>query len=246
MERKTHLADRSNYGSARKASQIKYLIIHYTANDGDSDEGNGNYFSNPLNPKSSAHYFVDDDSCTQSVPDLYVAYSVGGSKWNDCAQTGGGTMYGIINNTNSISIEMCDAKRDGVIQATEQTMANTAILAKELMKKYNITIDRVYRHFDVNGKHCPAYMMDASKWAAFKARLTEEEDIVTQAQFNQMMEVYLADLATQPPADWSLEDRTWAEQVGLIKGDETGNKQYKSFLTREQMAVLMHRLHDMG
>ena len=33
----------------------------------------------------------------------------------------------------------------------------------------------------------------------------------------------------------------WAEKTGLIAGDETGNKQYRSFLTREQFAVLLHR-----
>ena len=32
-----------------------------------------------------------------------------------------------------------------------------------------------------------------------------------------------------------------AEETGLIAGDETGNKQYRNFLTREQFAVLLHR-----
>lgn len=33
-----------------------------------------------------------------------------------------------------------------------------------------------------------------------------------------------------------------AEEKGLIKGDENGNKQYKAWVTREQMAVFMQRL----
>lgn len=49
-------------------------------------------------------------------------------------------------------------------------------------------------------------------------------------------------LAKQEPADWSKEERQWAEDNGLIKGDENGNKQYKAWVTREQMAVFMQRL----
>lgn len=169
---KTNLASRKNYGSARSAADIKYIVIHYTGNDGDHDEGNATYFKNYV-VNASAHYFVDDDSITLSVPENFVAWSVGGMKWKDCATTGGGTMYGQITNANSISIEMCDTMRNGTIKATEQTMANTAALVKDLMKKYSIDIDHVCRHFDVTGKHCPAYFMNADAWAEFKERLVE-------------------------------------------------------------------------
>lgn len=175
---KTNLANRANYGQQRLLSRIKYIVIHYTANDGDSDESNANYFHNKV-VKASAHYFVDDDSITQTVPDDYVAYAVGGNKWNDCAKTGGGKLYGIANNTNSISIEMCDTVKDGKILATETTMTNTAELTKILMKKYNVDIDHVIRHFDVNGKHCPAYLMDEMAWSKFKKRLCSVTEPVT-------------------------------------------------------------------
>lgn len=170
---KTNLANRQNYGGARTASQIKYIVIHYTANDGDHDEGNANYFKNNV-VKASAHYFVDDDSITISVPDLFTAWAVGGTKWKDCATTGGGTMYGKITNANSISIEMCDTQKDGTLKATEKTMANTAALVKDLMKRYNVPIENVYRHFDVTGKHCPAYFMNHTAWAEFKERLKDD------------------------------------------------------------------------
>ena len=180
---KTNLANRQNYGSARSADKIKYIVIHYTGNDGDHDESNGNYFKNNV-VKASAHYFVDDDSITISVPELFTAWSVGGTKWKDCAATGGGTMYGKITNTNSISVEMCDTQRNGTLMATEKTMANTAELVKELMKKYNVDADHVYRHFDVTGKHCPAYFMNAYAWAEFKARLKESDTVETYKTIN--------------------------------------------------------------
>lgn len=173
---KENLANRKNYGSARAADQIKYIVIHYTGNDGDHDEANATYFKNNV-VSASAHYFVDDDSITQSVPDNFIAWAVGGTKWKDCAATGGGTMYGKITNANSISVEMCDTKKDGRFQASEQTMENTVTLVKSLMKKYNIDVNGVYRHFDVTGKHCPSYFMNASAWEAFKAKLKESDTV---------------------------------------------------------------------
>lgn len=74
------------------------------------------------------------------------------------------------------------------------------------------------------------------------AELKGESDM-THEQFNEMMDVYLADLARQEPEEWSEEARKWAEETGVIKGDENGNKQYKSFCTREQMVTFLHRLH---
>ena len=167
---KTNLARRENYGGTRYDSSIKYIVFHFTANDGDTDEANATYFHNKV-VKASAHYFVDDDSVTQSVPDNYVAYSVGGKKYSDCNKTGGGKLYGVAKNANTLNIELCDTKRDGKIMATEATLANAAELCKVLMKKYNIDVDHVIRHFDVNGKHCPAYFMDETAWANFKKRL---------------------------------------------------------------------------
>ena len=210
---KENLANRSNYGCSRTADQIKYIVIHYTANDGDRAAANANYFKNNV-VKASAHYFVDDDSIMQSVPDLFIAWSVGGTKWKDCATTGGGKMYGKITNANSISVEMCDTKKDGTIIASEQTMANTAMLVKSLMKKYNVDINHVYRHFDVNGKHCPAYLMNDAAWAAFKERLKErpkESDTMT---------VYktLKDIPS-----WALPTINKLIAHGSLKGDANGD-----------------------
>ncbi len=159
-------ADRRNHGGTRRSSSIKYLVYHFTANKTDKAKSNANYFKNNV-VKASAHYFVDRTSVYQSVPDLTVAYSVGGKKYSDCKATGGGSMYGKITNANSISIEMCSD--NGAISAS--TVNNAVALGKKLMKKYNIPLSRVFRHFDVNGKHCPGwngwYGKDSSKWNSF-------------------------------------------------------------------------------
>ena len=50
---------------------------------------------------------------------------------------------------------------------------------------------------------------------------------------------------TRGAADWSAEAREWAEKNGLIVGDGNGNKQYRSFVTREQLAVFLKRLREL-
>lgn len=159
--------NKANYGSARSADRIKYIVLHYTANKTDTAKANAMYFKNNQ-VKASAHYFVDDAEIYQSVEDLKTAWAVGGGRWSDCNSTGGGTMYGKITNSNSISIEMCS--KDGAI--TEATQKNAVELTKRLMATYNIPIENVYRHFDVNGKHCPGWdgwwNNGFTKWIAFK------------------------------------------------------------------------------
>lgn len=153
---KTNIANKNNYGKARDVSSIKYIVLHYTANDGDTDENNGKYFKNNI-VKASAHYFVDDDSITQSVPDNYVAYSVGGNKYSDCSITGGGKYYNKATNSNTLSIEICDDVKNGVVYPSVKTIENAIEFTKTKMKEYNIPKENVIRHFDVNGKKCPAY-----------------------------------------------------------------------------------------
>ena len=71
----------------------------------------------------------------------------------------------------------------------------------------------------------------------------EEEEEMTQEKFNEMMDNYLIELAKKEASPWSAEARAWCEANGIIKGDERGNKMYKKFLTREEIATLIYRLH---
>lgn len=147
MNLKTNIANRNNYGESRPTGDIEYLVIHYTANDGDTDENNGKYFKNNV-VKTSAHYFVDDDSVTQTVPDNYTAWHCG---------TKGTYRHKTCRNANSIGIELCDDVKNGKIYPSEKTIQNALELTKFLMKKYGIPASNVIRHYDVTGKLCPAY-----------------------------------------------------------------------------------------
>ena len=232
------LANPKNYGGSRNDSQIRYLVFHYTANDGDKAMNNAKYFKNNV-VKASAHYFVDDEFVYRSVPDLKVSWSVGGNKYANADKTGGAKMYGVINNTNSISIEMCDTIMNGIYQASEATLQNAAELGKKLMKQYNIPIKNVYRHFDVTGKHCPSYLINESKWAAFKSRLEDEEMDVKKLSDDDI--VYLITRYNQIVKDRGISSSLKNEFEAAKVAGITDGSNPQGIPTRAQVAVMVYR-----
>lgn len=215
------LAAPGNYGGSRAAGQIKYLVLHYTGNDGDSAANNAAYYQTNV-VEASAHYFVDDRTVWRSVPDLTVAWAVGGKKYANAHLTGGGTMHGIVTNTNSISVELCDTVHNGVYQATEATLSNAAALCRALMERYGIPVENVVRHFDVTGKHCPSYLVNDRKWAEFKQRLEKPK------------------MDNKPTAAHEAGVK-WAVENGILKGDTNGDLMLSQPVTRQQMATMLYR-----
>lgn len=148
----------SNYNHS-SGNTKKYLVMHDTGNYIDTDEGNAHYFCEG-DKQSSAHYFVDEDSITQVVEDDMASWHCGD----------GNMKYGI-GNHNSIGIEMCN----DFGSILEGTINNTLDLVVFLMKKYNIPIEKVVRHYDASRKNCPQNMNkdgNWSGWVAFKNQLS--------------------------------------------------------------------------
>lgn len=157
-------AHSSNFCTNRTQA-IKYIVIHYTANDGDTAKNNADYYARtPL--KASAHYFVDENEIWQSVKEGDTAYHCGADIY----------MHKECRNSNSIGIELCSRQyKNGSYYFKEETLIRGAQLVKELMEKYNISAENVIRHFDVTGKICPAPMVnDEILWQKFKERLTQK------------------------------------------------------------------------
>ena len=169
--------------------EIKYLAIHFTAGSS-SKAGSAKSVKHVFESrKASADFAVDDQDIVQFNPDLknYYCWAVGD----------GNGKYGVTNK-NSISIEICSSLKKGASAAvpnhsgwyfTDAALENAVKLSKYLMKKYNIPIDRVIRHYDASRKSCPGlvgwndgtlYKEDGSKtkeknnsneWIKFKKKL---------------------------------------------------------------------------
>ena len=165
---KTIKSNKANYGGSRSVSDIKYIVIHYTANKTDKAVSNGNYFKNNV-VKASAHYFIDDTMVVTSVKPNYVAWAVGGH-YSDSVY-GGGEFYGKCTNANSVSVELCCTNYG----FSDATIDIAVVFVKELMKKYNVPVSRVIRHMDVNRKVCPLpFIKDEKAWNKFKNRLVDK------------------------------------------------------------------------
>lgn len=157
------LSDNRNYYSYSNRN-VKYIVIHYTGNSSDTAKANANYF-NSGSRGASAHYFVDNHNCYQSVALNNAAWAVGGTKsykHSDCR------------NLNSVSIEMCTS---GNYTVSEQTEINAAHLCAELCNLLGITADKVdayvLRHYDVWAKDCPHGWTgnNNNRWNSFKNRI---------------------------------------------------------------------------
>lgn len=156
-------AHKSNFGGSRKTSAIKYIVIHYTGNKGDTALNNCKYFQG-ANRQASAHYFVDGSTYIyKSVPVTSAAWSVG-KKYTE--GKGGGTLWGKCTNANSLNIEMCNS----VKSVPDKTYKQTVELVNYLMKKYSVPASRVVRHFDACNKLCPLpwATKNNERWEKFK------------------------------------------------------------------------------
>lgn len=104
-------------------------------------------------------------------------------------------------------------------------------------------------HRDYANKACPGdylYNLHGQIAAEVNARLNSEEDEdMTQEQFNQMANNWIAGLASQTEgADYAKEALSWGKENGLLVGDESGNQMPKSFLTREQFITVVKRFYE--
>ena len=201
--------DPSNYRAGR-TQPVRYIVMHYTANNGDTAKNNCDYYHRVGGLQASAHYFCDEHGAMQSVRECDTAWHCGArAYWHpECR------------NANSIGIEMCSRKRaDGSYYIKPETVANAAALAREIMQRYGIDTEHVVRHYDVTGKRCPMpWVDDPAQWTAFKASLapeenTDEEDEDDMVRYNKLEDV----------PDWAQDTVRALMDAGALGGVGGGN-----------------------
>lgn len=171
-----------SYGNIRTLSSIKYIVIHYTGNKKDTAKSNADYFAGSNTRQAGAHFFVDKKGVIyQSVNMNRTAWAVGGIY---SRTEGAGTYYGTCTNANSVSIELCDCTKN----IGWKQMLAVRDLVKYIQKKCP-NAKTIIRHWDVNGKNCPAPMTGRNnkKWKhlynkiisnyQYKAKITKKAAI---------------------------------------------------------------------
>lgn len=97
----------------------------------------------------------------------------------------------------------------------------------------------VYHWFKKYGKDMATVRKDVA--ALMQSKVIEEDDEdMTQEKFNEMMNVYLSQLAAQP-VTWEQDAMTWAQANGLINGNKKGQLMPKRFMTRGEFAAVLKR-----
>lgn len=164
----TRLAKPISYGGKRNLEDIEYIVIHYTGNKADTAKNNADYFATGNTRQAGAHFFVDKQGeIWKSINMNRIAWAVGG-KYS--LTNGAGAYYGECTNANSISIELCDCCVD---TNWKQKLATRQLI--QYIQKKCPNAKTIIRHWEVNGKKCPAPMVgtDNGKWLLFYRFITK-------------------------------------------------------------------------
>jgi N-acetylmuramoyl-L-alanine amidase CwlA len=145
-------------------SNVKSVVIHYTANPGASAMANRNYFNNLPNSNThlsrpiyaSSNYIVGlQGEILNVVPPNEMAYA---SNYR---------------NKDSISIECCHEDSTG--KFNDSTYQSAVWLTARICKAYDLGEDDIIRHHDVSGKNCPKYFVEhEDEWVKFKQDVMSE------------------------------------------------------------------------
>ena len=156
----------------RKKKNIKYIVIHYTGNVNDTAENNAKYFATSNTREAGAHFFVDQKGKVyKSIPMNRTAWAVGGDQRS--GMKGEAKYYNKCTNFNSVSIELCDIAKK---EPSAEMIKATRKLVKYI-QTYCPKAKTIIRHWDVNGKKCPAKMVGNSAtkggkaWKKFKDKI---------------------------------------------------------------------------
>lgn len=148
----------------KKLIKLKGLVIHWTANTskGANALANRNFF-NTITTSASAHLIIDDKQVIKCLPYDEIGYHVGSSKYTALGTSmKGGTAYSP--NYFTVGIEMC-VNSDGDWNKTYQ---NTVEFSAKFLIDNKLTVDNLYRHYDITGKLCPKMMIDEAEWKKFR------------------------------------------------------------------------------
>ncbi len=245
-----------NRWEGRAGNKVEWIVLHYTANVGDTAKGNAQYFASQY-LGASAHFFVDENEIWQSVALDDTAWHCGDNPppKNGCT------------NRNSIGIEMCTSWRDGSYFIKDKVVDNTAALVLELLEAFPEA--KLCRHYDVTGKRCPLPWVDRpEEWEKFKLKVEENRPMTPSErkefdalkaqvstlaakvsageEFDRAIRRDVAKINERTAAKYNSADEApeWAEPTvskltarGYLKGEEGGKLALTEDLTRTLVIV---------
>lgn len=149
-------AKRISYGGLRLKKNIIGVALHWTEGSHDTAQNECDFFATGNDRYAGAHIFIDRaGKIGLSIPLKYTAWSVMSRSYTS------GAYDGILDNTNTVSIELCgcnDGKGNGLPMTFEQGDALYEVL--RWVKKQCPNVKHFVRHYDIKRKPCPKYYVD--------------------------------------------------------------------------------------
>lgn len=136
-------------------SDVKGIVIHYTANPGTTAFQNHDYFEglkDSHDTHASSHFIIGlDGEIVQCIPTSEEAYASNSR------------------NVDTLSIECCHGDSTG--KFNDRTYNSCVELTAWLCTRFGLDPETdVIRHYDITGKDCPKYYVEHEKaWDAFKS-----------------------------------------------------------------------------
>lgn len=156
------------------AMKAEYITVHNTYNDASANNEVQYMISN--SNQVSYHFAVDDKEVVQGIP-------LDRNAWHCGDGQGAG-------NRKSIGIEICYSKSGGTKYYQAEGLAIQFIA--QLLKERGWGIDRVKKHQDWSGKHCPHRILDEGRWQSFlnaiKTELNKKDVVSVEGKLTEAQE----------------------------------------------------------
>ena len=196
----------------RKKTNIDFLIYHYT---GMKYENDAIKRLTNFNSKVSCHYFIKKNGeILNLVPDLYIAWHAGISRWRN---------YNYLNK-NSIGIEISNSGHDFNYENFTKRQINSILkLSKFLIKKYKIKKKYILGHSDI----APDRKKDPGE--KFPWKYLSKKKIGFWHDLNQRDLLKSRNLIIN-----RYEEKTFIKniyKIGYFKNNKVNKKKYLKFLT---------------
>lgn len=159
-----------------KLTEVRKIVIHYTANPGASAANHQRYFNGTAienKTSASAHLFVDSKEAICIVPIDEVAYHANDVRKRNADGTPYRGVAALKPNANflSVGVELCIEKDGSFHPATIDLGVD---VVSELCKRFGLDECDLVRHYDVTAKDCPSpWVRKPAKFEAFKKRVGE-------------------------------------------------------------------------
>ena len=122
----------------RKASQIKFIIFHYTGMT--TESASLNRLTNTQSEVSSHYLIKNNGEVVMMVPDLYIAWHAGKSYWKNFKSL----------NKNSIGIEISNPGHNLRYKKFSKKQVQSILkISKFLIRKYKIKKKNILGHSDI-------------------------------------------------------------------------------------------------